>query len=150
MKLQNHCKIRASIGNSTYPLCLLVASLLIIVGELLFDDAEKRDKCFRPFSRISSVICIEQQQIHETGKQRLGRMTRKRFFLAISMTSLASFSGGIRAEKEPGPPYREERADARLKLFLRFSFTASLSRSFALGDAQRRKRCKSIELLQIL
>lgn len=51
------------------------------------------------------------------------------------MTSFASFSGTTRAgEKDPGPPYSEERVEARDKLFLRFSQTASLSRSFALKD----------------
>lgn len=58
-----------------------------------------------------------------------------RSFLAISMTSLASFSGARRAgEKELGPPYSEERVEARDKVFLRFSLTASLSRSLALQE----------------
>lgn len=58
-----------------------------------------------------------------------------RFRLAISITSLASFSGTTRAgEKGPGPPKREERVEARDKLFLRFSHTASLSRSLALKE----------------
>lgn len=56
-----------------------------------------------------------------------------RSFLAISMTSLASFSGARSAmENEPGLPYSEERVEARDKLFLRFSLTASLSKSLAL------------------
>lgn len=56
-----------------------------------------------------------------------------RSLLANSMTSLASFSGARWAgEKEPGPPYSVERVEARDRLFLRFSLTASLSRSLAL------------------
>lgn len=53
-----------------------------------------------------------------------------RSFLAISMTSLASFPGARRA----GPPYSEERVEARDRFFLRFSLTASLSRSLALRN----------------
>lgn len=63
-----------------------------------------------------------------------------RSLLAISMTSLASFSGASRAvEKEPGPPYSEERVVALDRLLRRFSLTASLSRSLAL----RRELLKS-------
>lgn len=62
-----------------------------------------------------------------------------RSFFAISMTSLASFSGARRAEEnEPGPPYIEERVEARDRFFLRFSLTASLSRSLALRDGESR------------
>lgn len=58
-----------------------------------------------------------------------------RSLLAISMTSLASFSGARRAgEKEVGPAYSEERVEARDRFFLRFSLMASLSRSLALRN----------------
>ncbi|TNN55172.1 hypothetical protein EYF80_034617 [Liparis tanakae] len=89
-----------------------------------------------------------------------------RLFLAISMTSLASLSGTrwVWEKAPPGPPpYSEERVDARDKLFLRFSFTASLSRSLALrGEetcqfnlllqtAARRSICsRAISVLRVL